>query len=87
MFVNKRNYIEYAKYKHVANVAVGSFCGTMQVTYRRQFTKREFIVLELSPRSRVGNFIIGASGSDKQMLRGSSVARAAPTSCECFHYS
>ena len=29
--------------------------------------------------SRVGNFIIGASGSDKQMLCGSSVARAAPT--------
>ena len=28
---------------------------------------------------RVGNFIIGASGSDKQMLCGSSVARAAPT--------
>ena len=28
---------------------------------------------------RIGNFIIGASGSDKQMLCGSSVARAAPT--------
>ena len=28
--------------------------------------------------SRVGNFIIGASGSDKQMLYGSSVARAVP---------
>ena len=30
-------------------------------------------------RTRVGNFIIGASGSDKQMLCGSFVARAAPT--------
>ena len=29
--------------------------------------------------SRVGNLIIGASGSDKQMLYGSSVARAAQT--------
>ena len=29
--------------------------------------------------SRVGDFIIGASGSDKQILCGSSVARAAPT--------
>ena len=29
--------------------------------------------------SRVGNFIIGASGSDKQMLCESSVAGAAPT--------
>ena len=29
--------------------------------------------------TRVGNFIIGASGSDKQMLCGSSVASAAPT--------
>ena len=29
--------------------------------------------------SRVGNFIIGASGSDKQMICGSSGARAAPT--------
>ena len=28
--------------------------------------------------SRVGNFIIGASGSDKQMLCASSGARAAP---------
>ena len=28
---------------------------------------------------RVGDFITGASGSDKQMLCGSSVARAAPT--------
>ena len=28
---------------------------------------------------QVGNFIIGASGSDKQMLCGSSVARAALT--------
>ena len=29
--------------------------------------------------SRVGNFIIGASGSDKQMLCGSSGVRADPT--------
>ena len=27
----------------------------------------------------VGNFIIGANGSDKQMLCGSCIARAAPT--------
>ena len=30
-----------------------------------------------SVNARVGNFIIGASGSDKQMLCASSVARAA----------
>ena len=32
---------------------------------------------------RVGNFIIGASGSDKQILCGSSVARAAPDYISC----
>ena len=34
-------------------------------------------------KTRVGNFIIGASGSDKQILCGSSVARAAPTIIGC----
>ena len=37
------------------------------------------VVYRYCSLTQVGNFIIGASGSDKQMLCGSSVARAAPT--------
>ena len=49
--------------------------STSSAAERRESVLSEFQFLI----TRVGNFIIRASGSDKQILCGSSVARAAPT--------
>ena len=50
-------------------------CREFHCSHGTYFKSSHFNV----PTSRVGNFIIGASGSDKQMLCGSSAASAAPT--------
>ena len=57
-------------------VEVDAATCNLVITLKKKKHYKSFSICTIT---RVGNFIIGASGSDKQMLYGSSVARAAPT--------